>query len=265
MQLTPLGTAYDVFGAGKATVVLVHGLGLNRQSWQWQVPALAEHFRVVVYDLYGHGDSIDPPQAPSLALFSGQLLELLDHLGTSKAAVLGFSLGGMIARRFAMDHPERLWAVAILHSAHTRDATAQDAILLRVEQARTKGPAATVEAALSRWFTDAFRAGNPQVMDRVRGWVLANRREVYWPIYRVLAEGVGELVSPSAPISVPALIMTADEDFGNSPQMSEAIAREIPGSHLVILPRLRHMAMAEAPELFNSHLREFLAGAMKDG
>ncbi|MFN4142389.1 alpha/beta fold hydrolase [Aestuariivirga sp.] len=263
--VTPRGTAYDVHGGGEAAVVLVHGLGLNRRSWQWQVPALARDYRVITYDLHGHGESSPPPGAPSLTLFSEQLRELLDHLGIGKAAVLGFSLGGMIARRFAMDHPQRLWAIGILHSAHARDKAAHDAIQARVVQAAKDGPGATVEAALGRWFTDAFRRAQPGIMDEVRGWILANRREVYAPIYQVLVDGVTELVAPTPPIACPALVMTGDEDYGNSPEMSRAIAAEIPGSELVILPGLRHMALAEAPDLFTATLAGFLARARRDG
>lgn len=256
---TPGGTAYDIAGQIGPAVVLVHGLGLNGQSWRWQVPELASTYRVITFDLYGHGESAVPPSQPSLSLFSGQILEILDQLGIGTAAVAGFSLGGMIARRFAMDHADRLWALAILHSAHARDKAAQDAIEARVRQVSRDGPAATVEAALQRWFTDDFRAANPGMMDLVRQWIMANRKEVYAPIYQVLVDGVTELVAPLPPIATPTLVMTADEDFGNSPGMSQAIAAEIPGSKLVILKGLRHMALAEAPVLFNHQLTEFLA------
>jgi (E)-2-((N-methylformamido)methylene)succinate hydrolase len=258
-SFTPRGTAYESFGSGPRVIALVHGLGLNRHSWQWQVPALSGTHRVITFDLYGHGDSSVPPTTPSLTVFSEQLAELLDHLGIARASIFGFSLGGMIARRFAMDHADRLETLGILHSAHARDKAAHDAIQARVVQAAREGPAATVEAALSRWFTDGFRLSHPQMMDGVRGWILANRKDVYAPIYQVLVDGVTELVAPSPPIAAPSLVMTGEEDYGNSPAMSHAIAAEIPGSELVILPGLRHMALAEAPELFNAQLLAFLS------
>ncbi|MCB1379068.1 MAG: alpha/beta fold hydrolase [Alphaproteobacteria bacterium] len=255
----PDGTALEVTGAAGAAVVLVHGLGMNRHSWQWQTAALSRNYRVITYDLYGHGDSPDPPAPPSLTLFSRQLRGLLDHLVISRAAVLGFSLGGMIVRRFAMDSPERLWALGVLHSAHARDQAAHNAVQARVYQARTEGPASTVEAALTRWFTDRFRANNPTTIDLIRSWILANRKEVYAPIYQVLVDGVAELIDPGTPIAIPTLVMTGDEDYGNSPDMSRAIAAEIPESRLVILPGLRHLALAEAPGIFNAELMSFLS------
>lgn len=256
---TEQGTAFEVHGSPAPALFLVHGLGLNKAMWQWQVPALvAAGWQVVTYDLYGHGESAAPPQVPSLALFSGQLAGLMEHLGITEAVVAGFSLGGMIARRFAMDHPDRTTALAILHSAHLRDQAAHDAIQARVHQARKDGPGATVDAALERWFTAPFRKAHPEIMDLVRQWVLANRKDIYPSIYQMLVDGVTELAAPEPSITCPALVMTGDEDYGNSVEMSRAIAAEIPGSETVILEGLRHMAMVEAPGRFNAPLLKFL-------
>ena len=241
---TVAGTAYDVTGTNGPAIVLIHGLGLNRHSWQWQVPALAKNHRVITFDLFGHGDSAVPPATPSLSVFARQIVELLDELRLDKAAVAGFSLGGMIARRFAMDHPERLWALAVLHSAHARDAAAQAAIAARVAQVRAEGPGATVEAALQRWFTDQFRAANPATMDLVRGWIMANRKEVYAPIYQVLADGVTELVAPSPPIAIPALVMTGSEDYGNSAAMYGTTTCQQARMQLAVCTVLRSLPVA---------------------
>jgi pimeloyl-ACP methyl ester carboxylesterase len=255
------GTAYEIFGDSDAALVLVHGLGLNRNMWQWQAPSLAARYTVVTYDLYGHGESPPPPGEPNLALFADQLRRLMDELALPKAAVVGFSLGGMIVRRFALDQKERLWALAILHSPHRRDEAARQAIQARVEQARKDGPAATVDAALVRWFTDGYRSRNPAVMKLVRGWVMANRPDIYPAVYQVLVDGVDELIAPEPAIACPTLVMTGEEDYGNSPAMSAAIAAEIPNARLVILSGLRHMALAEAPCLVNHALEDFLAEA----
>lgn len=256
----PHGTVYEVSGPQDAPViVLVHGLGLNRAVWQWMVPDLAARFCVVSYDLVGHGDSAPPKGHPSLRDLARQLADLLDHLRVGKAAVVGFSLGGMVARRFAQDFPARARALAILHSPHRRTADAQEAIIARVEQAKDAGPAATVEAALVRWYTDAARAARPDLMDQTRRWVLANDPKTYPQLYSILAEGIDEIVVPSPPISCPALVLTADEDFGNGPEMSAAIAAEIKDSRLVVLTGLRHMALAENPEAVNRPVMEFLS------
>ncbi len=120
------GSVYEICGPIDAPVIVfVHGLGLNRQVWSGYIARFASRYRVLNYDLYGHGESAPPPGMPSLAMFSEQLLGLLDELAIDRCSIIGFSLGGMINRRFAMDHGERLQAMAILNSPHERGAQAQ--------------------------------------------------------------------------------------------------------------------------------------------
>ena len=261
MRKAPDGTAFGWAGPEDGPVaVMIHGLGLNHECWQWTTPALSDRYRLLHYDLFGHGQSAPPPRTPSLSLFSDQLAALLDHCNVRSAALVGFSLGGMIARRFAQDRPDRTDALMILHSPHKRSKSAQEAILKRVEQARLEGPQATVEAALERWFTKDFRRRNPKMMDTVRGWVMANDIRIYHTIYRVLADGIKEIVGPRPSIACPVLVITGDEDYGNGPEMSHAIAAECPKAKAVILPGLRHMALAEDPDAVNAPLRGFLDG-----
>jgi len=106
---------------GAPVIALIHGLGLNRGStWGAIVPVLAQEFRVLAYDLLGHGDSALPGGEVNLTALSEQLIALMDELGIAQAALVGFSLGGMINRRCAMDHPDRVSALAILNSPHER-------------------------------------------------------------------------------------------------------------------------------------------------
>ena len=252
------GTTYDLTGPEDApAVVLIHGLGLTRAVWQWLIPDL-QKFRVLTYDLIGHGETTPPQGQPTLKDLADQLAHLLDHLQIDKAAIVGFSLGGMIARRFAQDYRDRTTALVVLHSAHRRTEKQQGAILYRVTQAEEHGPEATVELALQRWYTEAAQTNRPDLMDLTRQWILANKREVYVKLYRILAHGVDEIVAPNPPITVPTLVLTGDEDTGNGPDMSIAIAEEIPRARLVILKGLRHMALAEAPEAVNRPVRDFL-------
>jgi len=254
-------TAYQLQGSGPA-VALIHGLGLNGAMWQWQLPALTPHFQVLTYDLLGHGASAKPAVSPCLAMFSEQLLQLLDSCRMERAAIVGFSLGGMIARRFALEHPDRLSALAILHSAHARTPAEREAVRARARQVQASGPSSTVDAALERWFSAGFRAGNPEMMALVRGWILANDPMVYPGIYRVLADGETELGDSIGRISCPALVMTGEEDSGNTPEMAREMAALIPGARAVILPGLRHMALAEAPAAVNEPLVTFLLNAL---
>ncbi len=255
------GTAYEAGGEGPP-VVLVHGMGMDRRMWDWQWPALSRRFHVVRYDLLGHGES-DRPRTPyTLGRFVDQLEALRAGLGLDRPALVGFSLGGMIVRAFALAHPDRVSALAILNSAHDRTEAERAAVALRFEQATRDGPRATLEAALHRWFTDDYAARHPEVLERVRGWILANDPEVYPLIYRVLAEADAELAEAVAAIRCPTLVATGGEDHGNSPDMARRMAALIPGARAEIVPGLKHMGLVEDPEAFNAILMPFLEDAL---
>jgi pimeloyl-ACP methyl ester carboxylesterase len=258
-EVSSNGSVYELSGPADAPViVLIHGLGLNRHVWDSYASRLAHRYRVLNYDLFGHGESFPPPGIPSLTLFSEQLLGLLDELAIDRCAMIGFSLGGMINRRFAMDHPERLRALAILNSPHEREPEAQKLVEQRALDSASGGPGATLDATIERWFTAEFRAANPEYIATVRDWVLANDPESYALCRQVLAFGVVELIRPQPPITHPTLIMTCENDSGSTPAMSQSIASEITGSQVIVVPGLKHMGLAENPSFFISALMDFL-------
>lgn len=256
--LSPQGTAYNLSGPDNGpNVVLIHGLGLTRQTWAGHVPALAQYFRVLTYDLCGHGESALPTSIPSLTVLSDQLRNLMDHLNLPSAALIGFSLGGMINRRFAMDHPDRVSALVILNSPHERSPEGQRLVEERAAQS-SAGPAATIEATLDRWFTPGFRATHPGEVASVRASVLANDLSNFAFHRQVLAHGVLELIRPQPPITHPTLVMTCENDSGSTPDMTLAIAFENPNAQVRIIPALQHLGLVEQPDLFTIPIHDFL-------
>ena len=85
------GTSWSKEGTG-SPVILVHGLGMNRQMWQWQMDSLTPNFSVICFDLLGHGESVNPEIPCQLSQFSGQLLALMDGLDLGSCALVGFRL-----------------------------------------------------------------------------------------------------------------------------------------------------------------------------
>ncbi len=259
MPHSKTGTAYDLTGpSGAPVVVLVHGLGLTRATWAAFVPALAQNHRVLAYDLSGHGESTLPADTPSLTVLSDQLLTLLDELEIAHATIIGFSLGGMINRRFAIDHPSRVDALVILNSPHERNPEAQRLVEERAAQTGAGGPAATIDSTLARWFTPQFLQDAPAVVANIRATVLANDLGNYTQHRQVLAHGVVELIRPSPPIAVPTLVITCEHDSGSTPDMAHAIASEINGAETVIVPGLQHLGLIESPDLFLQPILRFL-------
>ncbi len=253
------GTRYQLSGVeGAPVLAFIHGLGLNRQIWDRYLSRLGQRYRVLSYDLYGHGESLSPPYKPTVTTFSEQLIGLMDELDIEQCAAIGFSLGGMINRRMAIDHPERVSALAILNSPHDRGAEAQVLVEQRALDAAAGGPGATLDATIERWFTPEFRAGHDDFIQQVRSWVLANDPLDYALCREVLAFGVVELIRPQPSIEHATLVMTCEYDSGSTPAMSQAIASEITGAEVIIVPQLRHMGLTENPSFFITALAEFL-------
>lgn len=239
-------------------VVLIHGLGLNRRIWEAHEPLLSTDYRILNYDLYGHGISARLPSTASLTLFSEQLQDLLDALDIDRCALVGFSLGGMINRRFVLDHGDRVSALAILNSPHERSPEAQKLVEQRAADTEAGGPGANLDVTIERWFTPDFRRTQPDVIQQVREWVLANDDVSYAQCRQVLATGVIELIRPEQPIKKPTLVITSENDSGSTPAMSQAIAAEIEGAETIIVPDLKHMGLIESPGLFTQPILEFL-------
>ena len=264
MAVSKAGTAYDLTGPEDAPVVaLIHGLGLTRAStWGPIARLLAGPFRVLSYDLCGHGETALPNEGPSLTVLSEQLIALMDELEIDRAALIGFSLGGMINRRVAMDHPDRVSALVILNSPHERGAEQQALVEARARDTADGGAAATIEATLARWFTEDYRRENKTLVDEVRAVVLANHPENYVAHRQVLATGVIELIRPEPPIAHPTLVVTCEHDSGSTTAMSHAIGSEIAGAEVEIVPDLQHLGLIERPFLFAGRIETFLEKAL---
>ena len=258
-RISENGTAYDLLGPQDAPVIaLIHGLGLCRHLWRDHIASLSRHYRVLNYDLFGHGESAPAPEKASLTVYSEQLLAVLNEVSVERVAIIGFSIGGMINRRFALDHPDRLSALAILNSPHERAPEAQVLVEERAAKVISEGAMATMGAALERWFTPGFRAAHPEVLDRVRHWRELTDTTTYPDACMVLAAGVKELIRPAVPVDIPSLVLTSENDSGSTPDMSRAIASEIPVSETVIFPKYQHLGLMEDPSAFTSPVLDFL-------
>ena len=260
MPVSQDGTAYDLIVPQDAPlVVLIHGLGLTRHStWGQIVPSLAQEFLVLSYDLCGHGETSLPTGPVRLTQLAQQLIALLDFLSLEGGALIGFSLGGMINRRVAIDYPDRVTALAILNSPHERGEEQQKLVEDRARTTSSGGPGASLDVTISRWFTDAFRTNYSDQVALIRDVVLANDANNYAAHRQVLAEGVVELIRPDPPLTHPSLVITCQNDTGSTPAMSHAIAKEISGAETIIIPNLQHLGLIEAPSAFADPIASFL-------
>ncbi|WP_371370146.1 alpha/beta fold hydrolase [Pseudomonas sp. QL9] len=260
-ELTPAGTSYLETGEGHP-VVLIHGVGLNKEMWGGQIVGLAPQYRVIAYDMLGHGASPRPQPGTGLVGYAEQLRELLEHLQVSQATVIGFSMGGLVARAFALHHPEQLEGLVILNSVFNRSAEQRAGVIERTRQAAEHGPDANAEAALSRWFSREYQAANPAQIAAIRQTLASNDPQGYLTTYELFATQDMYRAEDLGSIRVPTLVATGELDPGSTPEMARQLAARIPGAQVAVLDEQRHMMPVESPRLVNQVLLDFLQQAM---
>ncbi|ANI12759.1 3-oxoadipate enol-lactonase [Pseudomonas citronellolis] len=258
---TPAGTSYLATGQGQP-VVLIHGVGLNKEMWGGQIVGLAPHYRVIAYDMLGHGASPRPESGTGLVGYAAQLRELLDHLQIPQATVIGFSMGGLVARAFALHHPQRLQGLVILNSVFNRSAEQRAGVIERTRQAAEHGPDANAEAALSRWFSREYQAANPAQIAAIRQTLASNDPQGYLTTYELFATQDMYRADDLGSIQAPTLVATGELDPGSTPEMARQLAARIPGAQVAILDEQRHMMPVESPRLVNQVLLDFLHQAL---
>ena len=238
------GTRFEVEGEGPA-IVLLHGVGLDLTIWSQVVPLLAQKYTVIRYDIWGHGQSQKPISQLRLRDYAGQLESLVDYLKLGRFALVGFSMGTMIAQSYAVTHGDRLAALCLLNSVHNRGPEERAAVSARLEQAEHSGLTSLVEPALARWLSNDYREEHPETVAAIRHRLETNDRNGFLSAYRVFATADQELAGRLGEISCPTLVMTGARDSGSTPAMSRALAAEIPGAELEILEGLAHLALVE--------------------
>jgi (E)-2-((N-methylformamido)methylene)succinate hydrolase len=250
---------YRVSGAGSRPLALVHGVGSYCEAWDGVIARLADEFRLLSFDLRGHGRSARVKGRYEIDDFTGDLLALAEHVGFWRFDLAGFSLGGLIAQRLALTHPERLRRLVLLSTVAGRTDEERERVLARLAALEAGDRGSHYDASLSRWLTEDFQARNPELIAELRRRNAQNDPDCYAAAYRVLAEAdFGGLIDQ---IGLPTLIATGEHDQGSNPRMSRYMHERIAGSRLHILPGLRHSLLNEAPDQVAAVMRDFLMEA----
>jgi pimeloyl-ACP methyl ester carboxylesterase len=253
-----LTTPIDDSGRG-LPLVLIHGLGLDRFLWDPFIPALSKHYRVIRYDLLGHGE-VAPLAAPvTRDDFNAQLLSVLDACEIDQAVLMGFSLGGVIARTVAASHTDRVAGLILLNTISIRPPGIKKQVVGRADLLDSGQTEGLSEQAIERWFTPDFRQRCPEVIEAVLDRLARNNPNSYRHAYRYFAESDTEAAATHRLIDKPTLVITGEEDQNSTPAMAREIADEIEGATWETLPNLRHMGLVEDPAAILALVGPFLA------
>jgi pimeloyl-ACP methyl ester carboxylesterase len=230
---------YATYGTG-APVVMLHGAFDNSEDWGYQLPALvgAGH-RVVLIDNRGRGRSTLGTVPITYELMANEVVAVMDHLGISRFAVVGWSDGATIGLILAMKHAARIARVfafgGSMDPGGVKDVAPGDARLSRVFGRAKKDYARLSDAP-----------ADFAVMSKAVSHMMATEPNY---VARDLAE-----------IRTPVAIVVGDGDEFIKPEHSEYLARCIPGAILMILPGVSHFAMLQRPDEFNEAMLPFLDG-----
>ncbi len=260
---TPDGTVYDVYGSGEP-VVLIHGVGLNRDVWEDQLLALSPLHQTVVYDTLGHGDSQLPPTDATLADYSAQLLSLLDHLRIPAANVVGHSMGALIALDFAMNHPSRVLRMAALSGVFIRSEEHKEKALQRAQHLLSSRQYDFVDATISRWFGDPVPPELQPAATKIRAMFGRLDPVGYARAYRTFAISDSVNALRFNELIMPCLYITGELDHNSSPSMSLAMAELSPQASLEIIKDAGHMITMTHSTDINRSLESFMAQSINN-
>lgn len=211
------------------TLILLHGNGENHTYFIKQIPAFSPHFRLVLMDTRGQGQSTGGDGELNFSVFAADLLALMDHLQIAKAHLLGFSDGGNLALTFALAHPERVQSL-ILNGANLEPGgvklSTQLPIVLGYGCCRLLSP-----------FSHKARQNGALL------GLMVNHPHI--PPQALAA------------LTMPALVIVGERDMIRD-RHSQLIARSLPNAQFVRIPGGDHFCAAKCPEVFNHAVLSFL-------
>lgn len=254
INLENVSLYYEEQGAGEP-LLLLHGLGSNGRSWEYQVEPFARQYRVIVPDVRGHGRSAKPAGPYSVSQFANDIFNLLDHLQIDRFHLVGLSMGGMIGFQMAVDHPERLKSMTIVNSGPElipRGLKEKWQILQRRLITRFVSMAKIGEIIGGKLFPEPHQAAyKSQFIEQMSN----NDPEAYKAATNAL---LGWSVSNKlARIQCPILVISADMDY-TPVAFKEAYVRQLPTARLQVIENSRHATPIDQPEVFNTAVLQFL-------
>lgn len=226
--------------------------------WDGVMPFLGGRWRVVRYDMLGHGRSADPTGDRSLRDFTDQFIGVLDALDIGAAHVVGLSMGAMIVKQLLVDYPDRLRTAIISNAVHNRTEAQRAGVRSRLAEVERDGMAAMIDAALTRWFPEPWTAAHPTEIAAIRSVLESNDAAAYVKAYGLFANQPETALDLLAAVDTPTLVVTGEDDVGSTPTMAQEMATLIPTASLRILTGDRHLPPIQSPDRYAEMVATFL-------
>ncbi|UYO73232.1 alpha/beta fold hydrolase [Halomonas qinghailakensis] len=252
--------AYRLLGDEmKPLVVLAHPLGMSQAVWDDIIPALLPRYRVLTWDLPGHGASqaVSGKQL-SPADLAAEALALVALAGAEQFHFVGTSIGGVVGQQLIAEHSDRLLTITLTNTGAVIGNT--DLWNTRADRVRHEGLAAMAQEIVPRWFAPAAFEASPALK---AGWCVQMGRgddESYAQLCEMLGRDTfcGKLNGKKTGKSVKVQLLGGSEDMATPPSTLEALSAELDGAALTILEGVGHVPSVEAPALLAEKLLALL-------
>ena len=255
MLVNNTGIYYEVAGQG-APLLFIHGLASSCKSWKKQVPYFSQRYRVITFDIRGHGRSDKRMEPYSIQLFASDAVELLRALGVESAHIVGFSMGGMIAFQLAVEVPDLVRSLTAVNSCPEGSIRSfnngvecfRQMLWLPFNGMKRKlqnsGVKPEPEAELEHTYQSLLQR------------MAVKNKLAYANAFGALLKW--SVVDRLATIKCPTLMLTSDEDFVPV-SVKEDYASRIPSARVAVINNSRHHAPRDCTDEFNQTLLEFVS------
>lgn len=241
----------------KPALVFSNSLGTDFRIWDAVVERLKDRFFILRYDKRGHGLSEATPAPYALTDHVDDLAALLDHFKIASAAVVGLSVGGMIAQGLAARRPDLVAALVLSNTAHKIGTEAR--WNERIDTVRTGGIEAISSGVLKLWFTEAYRA--PDNADFVGYRAMLERAPVEGYIGTCAALRDADLTESTRALRIPVLCIAGDQDGSTPADLVRSMADLIKGAEFRVIENAGHIPNIERPQAVANLIGTFLKQA----
>lgn len=249
--------AYRLDGEGFETLVLVNGLADTKETWEAQLPAFAERYRVVSFDNRGVGESSCPPGPYTTAQMAEDLAGLVDGLGIQRFHLLGVSMGGMIAQEYAIAHPERLLSASFCCTYSYPGPFCQRMFACWRDLVPSLGVGFTQREVLLWAFTTDFFEERTAELEEIEALMAQNPQPADGYLAQLAAIETHDTRGRLAAVTCRSMTLVGEDDILIYPKLSRRLHDELPSSTWVEVPG-GHACLWEYPDAFNQAVLRFL-------
>ena len=270
ININGLTTRYFTAGNEGPPLVLLHGDAASALDWSWVLPKLAATHRVYAPDFPGFGDSAKPSREYSPEFLKNFLVDFLDAIEVERVILVGNSLGGLVALRFTLSHPEQVAALVLVDSSglgHSVTPLLSQFTLPGYGEAMIAWCNTPLGAKQRSWlratlfFAQPSKVPNAWLREQERMSLMPGFLEATLSSLRAQLNVFGQyqiLLDSLPQLKMPTLVIWGTDDLVFPKEQAEAAVSRLLKGHLSLIPSCGHLPHVERPEHFSAALSQFL-------